>query len=139
MWWPVGRMLGRDRLDNRYSAATSAGSAEIRDPGADLPAMRQVCAWATSRCGPGTAGGYGASTGTTGEGDRAPAALRTWRAGKESAGDHRRTDGRGVDAGAITQDAMKQSGQSVGAHYEQLRGSVREQPAVHTDDTGWRV
>ena len=41
--------------------------------------------------------------------------------------------------GAITQDAMKQSGQSVGAHYEQLRGSVREQPAVHTDDTGWRV
>ena len=41
--------------------------------------------------------------------------------------------------GAITQDAMKQSGQSVGAHYEQLRGSVREQPTVHTDDTGWRV
>lgn len=41
--------------------------------------------------------------------------------------------------GAITQDAMKQSGQSVGAHYEQLRESVREQPTVHTDDTGWRV
>jgi transposase len=41
--------------------------------------------------------------------------------------------------GAITQDAMKQSGQNVGAHYEQLRGWVREQPAVHTDDTGWRV
>src|SRR5882724_5179413 len=98
MWWPVGRMLGRDRLDNRYSAATSAGSAEIRDPGADLPAMRQVCAWATSGCVRGTTGGYGASTGTAGEGDRAPAALRTWRAGKESAGkesagDHRRTDG----------------------------------------------
>jgi transposase len=41
--------------------------------------------------------------------------------------------------GAITQDAMKQSEQSVGAHYEQLRRSVRDQPAVHTDDTGWRV
>ena len=41
--------------------------------------------------------------------------------------------------GAITQDAMKQSEQGVGAHYQQLRGSVREQPAVHTDDTGWRV
>ena len=41
--------------------------------------------------------------------------------------------------GAITQDAMKQSEQSVGTHYEQLRRSVREQPAVHTDDTGWRV
>jgi transposase len=41
--------------------------------------------------------------------------------------------------GAITQNAMKQSEQSVGSHYETLRGSVREQPVIHTDDTGWRV
>jgi transposase len=41
--------------------------------------------------------------------------------------------------GAITQDAMKQSEQGVGARYEQLRESVREQAAIHTDDTGWRV
>src|SRR5712671_601750 len=135
MWWPVGRMLGRDRFDNRYAAATSAGSAEIRDPGADLPAMRQVCAWATSRCGRGTAGGYGASTGTTGEGDRAPVALRTRRAGKESAGDHRRTDGRAVDAGRDHAGRDEAERTERGGHYEQLRGSVREQPTVHTDDT----
>jgi transposase len=40
---------------------------------------------------------------------------------------------------AITQDAMKQSEGTVGAHYEALRASVREQAVVHTDDTGWRV
>lgn len=40
---------------------------------------------------------------------------------------------------AITQDAMKQTGGPVGARYEALRASVREQPVVHTDDTGWRV
>lgn len=41
--------------------------------------------------------------------------------------------------GAITQDAMKQARHAVGASYEALRASVREQPVVHTDDTGWRV
>jgi transposase len=41
--------------------------------------------------------------------------------------------------GAITQDAMKQAEDAVGASYEALRASVREQPVVHTDDTGWRV
>lgn len=41
--------------------------------------------------------------------------------------------------GAITQDAMKQSAGAVGARYQELRASVREQSAVHTDDTGWRV
>ena len=41
--------------------------------------------------------------------------------------------------GAITQDAMKQAEGIVGARYEQLRASVREQPVMHTDDTGWRV
>ncbi len=41
--------------------------------------------------------------------------------------------------GAITQDAVKQSKDAVGAVYEALRASVRQQPVVHTDDTGWRV
>ncbi len=41
--------------------------------------------------------------------------------------------------GAITQDAMKQAAGIVGARYEQLRALVREQPVMHTDDTGWRV
>ncbi len=41
--------------------------------------------------------------------------------------------------GAITQDAMKQTEGAVGATYEALRASVREQAVVHTDDTGWRV
>jgi transposase len=41
--------------------------------------------------------------------------------------------------GAITQDAMKQTREAVGATYTALRASVREQPVVHTDDTGWRV
>ena len=40
---------------------------------------------------------------------------------------------------AITQDAMKQTGGAVGARYDALRASVREQSVVHTDDTGWRV
>jgi hypothetical protein len=41
--------------------------------------------------------------------------------------------------GAITQDAMKQTEDAVGASYEALRASVQQQPVVHTDDTGWRV
>jgi transposase len=41
--------------------------------------------------------------------------------------------------GAITQDAVKQSNHAVGATYEALRAAVRQQPVVHTDDTGWRV
>lgn len=44
-----------------------------------------------------------------------------------------------VTASAITQDAMKQSEGPVGAAYEKLRGEMRESPAVHTDDTGWRI
>lgn len=40
---------------------------------------------------------------------------------------------------AITQDAIRQSEGAVGARYEALRASVREQAVVHTDDTGWRV
>jgi transposase len=41
--------------------------------------------------------------------------------------------------GTITQDAMRQTEDAVGASYEALRASVQEQPVVHTDDTGWRV
>jgi transposase len=44
-----------------------------------------------------------------------------------------------ITQGAITQDAMKRTEGSVGERYAELRASVREQPVVHTDDTGWRV
>ena len=44
-----------------------------------------------------------------------------------------------ITQGAITQDAMKRTEGSVGKRYGELRASVREQPAVNTDDTGWRV
>jgi transposase len=41
--------------------------------------------------------------------------------------------------GAITQDALRQARGSVGAVYQELRRSVRDSPAVYTDDTGWKV
>jgi transposase len=41
--------------------------------------------------------------------------------------------------GAITQDALRWARGQVGAAYQQLRRSVRESPAVYTDDTSWRV
>jgi transposase len=41
--------------------------------------------------------------------------------------------------GAITQDALRRAKGRVGMAYQQLRHSVRESPAVYTDDTGWRV
>jgi transposase len=41
--------------------------------------------------------------------------------------------------GAITQDALRRARGQVGTAYEELRRSVRESPAVYTDDTGWRV
>jgi len=47
--------------------------------------------------------------------------------------------GVGLTQGAITQDAVKQSNGAVGSTYQALRASVRQQPRVHTDDTGWRV
>ena len=40
---------------------------------------------------------------------------------------------------AITQDALRRAKAEVGTAYARLRASVRERPAVHTDDTGWRV
>ena len=44
-----------------------------------------------------------------------------------------------VTASAVTQDAMKQAAGPVGAAYEVLRSQMRQAPAVHTDDTGWRI
>ena len=41
--------------------------------------------------------------------------------------------------GAITQDALRRARGTVGTAYGRLRASVRDRPAVHTDDTGWRV
>ena len=41
--------------------------------------------------------------------------------------------------GAITQDATKQTEGPVGQRYGELREAVKEQPVIHTDDTGWRV
>jgi transposase len=41
--------------------------------------------------------------------------------------------------GAITQDALRRASGKVGIAYQQLRHSVRQSPAVYTDDTGWRV
>jgi len=41
--------------------------------------------------------------------------------------------------GALTQDALRRAAGAVGTAYEQLRAAVPKAPAVHTDDTGWRV
>ncbi|MGH9619579.1 MAG: IS66 family transposase [Candidatus Acidiferrales bacterium] len=40
---------------------------------------------------------------------------------------------------AITQDAMRRAEGALGTAYRGLRDRVPEAPAVHTDDTGWRV
>jgi transposase len=47
--------------------------------------------------------------------------------------------GVGLSQGAITQDAILQTAGAVGACYQQLRESVKEQAVIHTDDTGWRI
>jgi transposase len=41
--------------------------------------------------------------------------------------------------GALPQDALRRAAGAVGTAYEPLRAAVPEAPAVHTDDTGWRV
>ncbi len=41
--------------------------------------------------------------------------------------------------GAVTQDAVRRTEGAVGVRYRQLPESVKEQPVIHTDDTGWRV
>lgn len=47
--------------------------------------------------------------------------------------------GVGLTQGAITQNAVRQTAGAVGAYYQQLRESVKEQAVIHTDDTGWRI
>ena len=47
--------------------------------------------------------------------------------------------GLGLTQGAVTQDALRRARGAVGSAYQRLRAAVRERPAVHTDDTGWRV
>jgi hypothetical protein len=44
-----------------------------------------------------------------------------------------------VTQSALTQDAQRQTAGAVGAVYQELRAELRQAPAVHTDDTGWRV
>lgn len=44
-----------------------------------------------------------------------------------------------VTQSALSQDAQKQAGGSLGAAYQRLRAGVKEACVVHTDDTGWRV
>lgn len=46
-----------------------------------------------------------------------------------------------VTQGALTQAAIRLgTGQGpVARQYQQLRGQIKEQPAINTDDTGWRV
>jgi transposase len=41
--------------------------------------------------------------------------------------------------GALTQDALQHAEGSLGTAYKGLRAAVPAAPAVHTDDTGWRV
>ena len=44
-----------------------------------------------------------------------------------------------ITQSAVTQDALRRVAGPVGAAYEGWRDAVREAPAVHTDDTGWRI
>lgn len=44
-----------------------------------------------------------------------------------------------VTASAMTQDAMRRGEGAIGAAYEELRGGMRDEPVVHSDDTGWRI
>ena len=47
--------------------------------------------------------------------------------------------GAAITQGAVTQDALRRAAGPVGAAYEGLRNAVPAAPAVHTDDTGWRI
>jgi transposase len=44
-----------------------------------------------------------------------------------------------VTQSALTQDALRQAKGGIATQYQQLRASLATAPAVHTDDTGWRV
>jgi transposase len=49
--------------------------------------------------------------------------------------------GLSVTQGALTQAALRLGTKQgpVAQRYEQLRKEIKEQPAIHTDDTGWRI
>ncbi len=47
--------------------------------------------------------------------------------------------GAGITQGALTQDALRRARGKVGAAYQGLRQQVAQEPAVGTDDTGWKV
>lgn len=49
--------------------------------------------------------------------------------------------GLSVTQGALTQAALRLGTKQgpVAQRYEQLRKGIKEQPAIHTDDTGWRI
>jgi hypothetical protein len=49
--------------------------------------------------------------------------------------------GLSVAQGALTQAALRLGTKQgrVAQRYEQLRQEIKEQPAIHTDDTGWRI
>lgn len=47
--------------------------------------------------------------------------------------------GKVLTQGAITQDALRRAHGRVGAAYESLREQIAQEPAVNTDDTGWKV
>jgi transposase len=44
-----------------------------------------------------------------------------------------------VTQSALTQAALRQSEGVLAPVYEQLRASLKEEPSVYTDDTGWRI
>jgi hypothetical protein len=44
-----------------------------------------------------------------------------------------------VTQSALAQDAQRRTAGEVGTSYAALRAELQEAPAVHTDDTGWRV
>ncbi len=44
-----------------------------------------------------------------------------------------------VTQSALAQDAQRRTAREVGTVYQELRAELQEAPAVHTDDTGWRV
>lgn len=53
----------------------------------------------------------------------------------------KRLAGLSVTQGALTQSAIRHGTKqgAVAQRYQQLHGEIKEQPAINTDDTGWRV
>ena len=44
-----------------------------------------------------------------------------------------------VTQGALAQDAQRRAAGQVGQAYQQLRREITAAPAIHTDDTGWKI